>query len=174
LEEAGHAPLGSDGLLFYPYLEGARAPHFNEKATGVWFGIQASHTRAHCVRAIIEGNALQYPPMLKLVERYSGRIPDTLIIVDDEARSAFWNQMKADVTGCVVCTPQVLHGAAMGAAILASLATGLFSNAKEAVRSMIKLGARYQPDPVNQAIYRDVQERYERVYQHLDAVYTAA
>jgi xylulokinase len=174
LAEASLAPLGADGLLFYPYLEGARAPYFNEKATGVWLGLQASHNRAHCVRAIIEGNALQYPPMLKLVERYSGRIPETLILVDDEARSAFWNQIKADVTGCAVCTPRVLHGAAMGAAILASVATGLFADAQAAIRSMIHLDARYEPDPANQALYQQVQARYERIYQHLQAAYAAA
>jgi xylulokinase len=174
LEEASHAPAGSDGLIFYPYLEGARAPRFNDKATGTWFGIKAGHTRSHCVRAIVEGIAYQCAPMLKLVERYSGKIPDTLIIVDDEARSAFWNQMKADITGRVVCTPRVLHGAAMGAAVLASQACGLFSNAKEAVNSMIKIGSRFEPNPVNQAIYRQAQERYERLYQYMDNAYTAS
>lgn len=174
LEEASLAPAGSDGLLFYPYLEGARAPRFNDKATGVWFGIQASHKRAHCIRAIIEGIAFQYTPMLKLVEHYSGRIPDTLILVDDEASSAFWNQMKADVTGCTICTPKVLHGAAMGAAILASIATGVFSNAKEAVGSMVKINAHFKPNPVNQTIYQQIQERYERLYQYMDMAYTAS
>jgi len=174
LEEASHAPAGSDGLLFYPYLEGARTPRYNDKATGVWFGIQASHSRAHCVRAIIEGIAFQCTPTLKLVERYSGRIPDTLIIVDDEARSSFWNQIKADVTGRVVCTPKVLHGAAMGAAILAGIAAGVFLDADEAVKSMIKIDSRFEPNPTNQAIYQQIQDRYERLYQYLDQAYLAS
>jgi sugar (pentulose or hexulose) kinase len=112
--------------------------------------------------------------MLKLVEHYSGKDPETLIIVDDEARSAFWNQMKADITGRVVCSPRVIHGAAMGAAVLASQAAGLFKNTGEAVKSMIKMGPRYEPDPVNQAIYQEAQERYERLYKYMDQVYTAS
>jgi xylulokinase len=173
LQEASQAPAGCDGLFFYPYLEGARAPRFNDKASGIYYGIRASHTRSHCIRAIIEGIAFQYTPMLKIVEHYSSRIPDTLVIVDDEARSSFWNQLKADVTGCEVCTPKVIHGAAMGAAILASIASGLFSDCKDAVNAMIKIEARYKPNPVSQTHYKKIQNRYNNLYSHIDKVYLA-
>lgn len=168
LQEASQAPAGSDGLFYYPYLEGARAPHFNDDATGVFFGILGSHTRAHCIRAILEGIAFQYPPVLRLIEHYSGKVPNTIILVDDEARNPLWNQIKADVTGRVIQTPKVLYAAAMGAAILASLAAGLFPNAAAAVHEMIKPGESYLPNPNNQEIYRQALDRYERVYAYLN------
>ena len=174
LEEAGEVPAGADGLLFYPYLEGARAPHFNEDATGVFFGILTSHTRAHCVRAIVEAVAFQYPPLLEMLESYGGAAPDEIILVDDEARSELWNQIKADVVGLPVRTPQVLYGAALGAAILAALAAGLFPDAAAAAEAMIIPGERYRPDPQKHAVYQKVRERYDRVYEFVDDAYRAA
>src|SRR5437763_12564601 len=55
--EAASAPPGSDGVLWAPYLMGERTPHLDPDARGGWVGIAAAHTRAHLVRAILEGVA---------------------------------------------------------------------------------------------------------------------
>src|ERR1700694_5050651 len=56
-KEAEHAPAGSDGLLFLPYLQGERTPHLDAYARGGWIGLTASHTRRHLVRSVLEGVA---------------------------------------------------------------------------------------------------------------------
>ena len=55
--EAAKAPPGCDGLLWAPYLMGERTPHLDPAARGVLVGLTASHTRAHVIRAILEGVA---------------------------------------------------------------------------------------------------------------------
>src|SRR5882724_2869287 len=53
--EAANVPPGSDGLLWAPYLMGERTPHLDPNARGALIGLTASHTRAHVIRAILEG-----------------------------------------------------------------------------------------------------------------------
>ena len=62
-------------------------PRFNPEATGVFFGVTASTTRAHMARAIIEGIAFQYPPSVDALRSYGLNISE-LTVVDGEARSA--------------------------------------------------------------------------------------
>ena len=60
-EEAAQVPAGADGLLWTPYLMGERTPHLDPFARAALVGLTASHTRAHVVRALMEGVAFQSP-----------------------------------------------------------------------------------------------------------------
>jgi xylulokinase len=66
--EATKAPAGSGGLLWAPYLMGERTPHLDPEARGVLAGITASHTRAHVIRAILEGVAFSLKDTLSIFE----------------------------------------------------------------------------------------------------------
>src|SRR5581483_1638299 len=57
-DEAATAPAGCEGLLWTPYLMGERRPHLDPQARGALVGLTAKHTRAHVVRAILEGVAM--------------------------------------------------------------------------------------------------------------------
>lgn len=174
LAEAARVPPGAKGLMFFPFLEGARAPRYNDNASGVFFGIRAFHDRAHFVRAILEGIAFQYPLVLEEARRFDANIADNITLVDDEARSSLWNQIKADVTGVSITTLKSHNAAAMGAAILAALAAHLFPTVTSAVDSMVKRGHQVPPCPKSNATYRVIRERYEIVYRHLSAAFKAA
>ena len=54
-KEAQKIPVGSEGLIFLPYLMGERTPHKDPYAKGVFFGITMRHTKAHFTRSILEG-----------------------------------------------------------------------------------------------------------------------
>src|ERR1035441_2043982 len=54
IRQAEKVSVGSDGLLWLPYLMGERTPHLDSQARGMWFGLTAAHTRAHLVRSILE------------------------------------------------------------------------------------------------------------------------
>ena len=56
-EEAASAPAGAEGAFWAPYLMGERTPHLDPSARAAFIGLTASHTRAHLVRAIMEGVA---------------------------------------------------------------------------------------------------------------------
>jgi xylulokinase len=171
LAMAASVPRGAEGVQFFPFVDGAqRAPFFQRGATATFVGITRKHTRAHLARALIESIALLYIPTLGLM----GDGADTpLTIVDGEAASPFWNQVKADVMGCPVRTPEVLDAAAMGAAVLASVAAGVHGDVPSAVQQMIRWTPAREPDPVAHAQYRDQWEAYVKTFDALRPIYEA-
>jgi len=168
--EALEVPAGADGLFFFPFLDGSRCPYFNEDATGVFFGIRTEHSRAHFVRAILEGIAFQYPPMLAMLGEYVERL-GSFTLVDGEARSRAWNSIKADVIGRSIRTTKTIEAAAIGSAILAGLAAGIYRDVHEGVAALVAPGEVYEPDPRRHETYERIRDRYDAVYRHLDLAF---
>ncbi|MEZ4698923.1 MAG: gluconokinase [Rhodothermales bacterium] len=97
LEEAAGLPAGSEGLLCIPYLLGERAPYWNARARGVYFGISIQHTLAHFLRAALEGVihtlyaiADRLPPAPR---RSRASMPRGFV------NSPLWTQILADIFG---------------------------------------------------------------------------
>jgi len=170
VEEAMGVPPGADGLIFFPYLDGSRLPYFNEDASGVFFGINPGHRRAHFVRAILEGIAYQYPPLMTILTEYVDDVRN-FTLVDGEARSASWNAIKADVIGRPIATTRTVEAAAVGSAILAGVAAGTFRDIPAAVAALVATGEIVEPDPARSALYRRLRARYDAVYRHLDLAF---
>ena len=120
---AGEIPRGSEGLLCFPYVEGATVPVQDDQARAVYYGISGHHRRAHFSRAILEGIAYQYPALLDVV-RDRGHTVKAMTISDGEARSRQWNQIKADVLGESITPSLRVEAPAIGAAILAGVGGG--------------------------------------------------
>jgi xylulokinase len=161
VEEARAVPPGADGLWFLPFVDGAkRAPWYLEHATGGFMGIVSGHTRAHLARALLEGIAFAYPATLDLVAPGRDR-SRPITLVDGEARSDLWNQIKADVTGVPIRTTRIPESAAVGAAILAGQSAGEFTDAAEGVKRLVRFERLYQPDPQSHARYTELRGRYE-------------
>jgi sugar (pentulose or hexulose) kinase len=169
VEQARSVPPGADGLVFLPFVDGSnRAPWFVEGATGGFLGIVSGHTRAHFVRAILEGIAFQYPPTLELIA--PDRDPShPITLVDGETRSELWNQIKADVLGIPIRTTEIGASAALGAAILAGQAAGLFTDARHGVRDLVRFSRIYEPDPRHNDVYTELRAAHKDVF---DAVRT--
>jgi len=168
--EALEVAPGADGLMFFPFLDGSRLPYFNEDAAGVFFGITNHHRRAHFVRAILEGVAFQYPPLLAMLGDYVDTL-GTFTIVDGEARSPAWNAIKADVIGRPIQTTKTIEAAAIGAAILAGMAAGVYRDARDGVAALVVPGPVVEPDPARHAVYQALLDRYGAVYRHLDPAF---
>jgi xylulokinase len=164
IQLAMEVPPGSDGLMFFPYVAGGeRAPHYIEFASGVFFGITTFHTRAHMARSILEGIAFQYPGTLEVL--MTNRQQDgPLRIVDGEASSSEWTQIKADVLGLPIQPTEVLDASAVGAAILASVAGGLYPDAKAASAAMVRYGTVVQPRTLERDRYAQLRREYERTF----------
>ncbi len=169
LAMAASAPPGAEGVQFFPFIDGAqRAPFYQKGATATFLGITSRHTRAHLARAMIESIALLYVPTLEVMACTDG---SPLTIVDGEAASSFWNQVKADVMGVPVRTPVVLDAAAMGAAVLASVAAGLHPDLPSAAAKMVRWRPALEPDPVAHEGYRDQWARYYWTLERLRPIY---
>jgi sugar (pentulose or hexulose) kinase len=162
---SGIAP-GAEGIRFYPFLDGAgRAPHYLPGATGAFIGIVSGHTRGHVVRALLEGVAYQYPPAMTIAGAGAGAtVRPPIATGDGEARSALWNQIKADVLGVPLRVPRVVELAAAGSAILAGVAGRVFADAAAGVRALVHWDRRFDPDPASHAVYEELRAEYERVF----------
>jgi xylulokinase len=154
-------PAGSDGLLFLPYLSGERTPHPDPLARGAFVGLTVRHTRAHLVRAVLEGVAFGLRDSLDLI-RGTGVAVDQVRASGGGSRSALWRQILADILGAEVVTPATAEGAAYGAAVLAAVGAGWHVSVEDATDGWVTLGNHTEPS--SGADYADSYQRYRDLY----------
>jgi xylulokinase len=168
-EEASAAPPGSDGVLWAPYLMGERTPHLDPRARAALVGLAASHTRAHVVRAILEGVAFSLRDTLNIFEEM--RVPvETIRLGGGGARSSLWRQIQADVYGHAVEILAAEEGAAYGAALLAGVGGGVWPSVEEACARAVRVAARVEPDADTSALLNRRYACFRALYPALRAV----
>lgn len=169
-EEAAEIPPGSAGLIFLPYMFGERSPLWNSKARGVFFGLSYEKTRAHMIRALMEGVGFSLWHNLKTAEEIGVQAKE-LHSVGGASHSSVWTQIKADITGKVVKVPNSDQATTLGAAILAGVGTGVYRDFSEAVAQTVKMKKHYQPDPERHEKYQRCYNLYLEVYEKLKDCY---
>lgn len=163
--EAARVPPGADGLLWAPYLMGERTPHLDPYARAALVGLTASHTRAHVVRAILEGVAFSLKDSFEILKELN--VPcETIRLGGGGARSALWRQIQADVYGHEVETMAAEEGAAYGVALLAGVAAGAWASVDAACDEIVRTRDHVNPDP-------EATELLHRQYQSYIALYPA-
>jgi xylulokinase len=162
-DEAATVPPGCDGLLWTPYLMGERTPHLDPHARGALLGLTAKHTRAHVIRAIMEGVAFSLRDTFTIFEQMG--VPVTRIrLGGGGARSRLWRQIQADVYGHEVECVEAEEGAAYGAALLAGVGAKVWPSVDEACSSVVRVAARVQPRRENIDVMNESYAKYRRVY----------
>jgi xylulokinase len=170
IEEASEIPPGSEGVMYFPYLWGAKAPFFNPRAKGAFVGITHAHTRAHLIRAILEGVAFHYRGVLGLLAEL-GVAVKRLSLTGGEARSEVWNKIKASVAGMPLHVPKVLDAASLGAAILAAVGAKHYGDVRTAAENMVRFERVIDPDPRLAEAYEKLYEKYCAVYRRLEGAF---
>jgi xylulokinase len=171
--EASGVPPGSDGLVFLPCMQGAMAPEWNGAARGVFFGLTLAHTRAHLMRAVLEGSAYALRDILEAMSG-SGLEPRRLTIVGGGAKGPVWRQIKADVTGLPVRIPESVETTAAGAAVLAAVGAGLYASCAEAAERFVAFRSEeHEPEPEAAAAYEEGYALYRDVYAAAKPVFEA-
>lgn len=158
---------GADGLIFLPYMSGERSPIWNAKAKGVYYGLDFSKTRGHLIRASYEGVAYSLKHNLEVAESSSAEIKE-LYAMGGAANSVFWTQIKADITGKRILVPGSDTATTLGAAILAGVATGVYSDYEDAIDKTIEIKKIYEPNPENKIAYDKGFEKYLQIYNNLE------
>jgi xylulokinase len=171
--EAEQAPAASEGLIFLPCLSGAMTPTWNADARGVFFGLSMAHGRGHMVRAILEGTAYG---LRDNVDRMAeiGLNPQEIRAVAGGACGRLWLQIKADVTRLPVTVPRELETTALGAAMLAGVAGGLFANLREAAQAVVAVITTIEPNPAHKQTYDDAYALYRMLYDALQGPFRKA
>ncbi len=142
---AQEVPAGSDGLIMIPHLMGAFSPETNLLARGTFTGFTLSHTRGHFVRALLEGVACMLRRNLDAIETTGLHVRE-IRSTGGGARSALWNQIKADVCERPVITLENEETGLLGDAILAGVATGMFPSIDQACKAMVIARQMIEPD----------------------------
>jgi xylulokinase len=158
-EEASRWPAGSEGLLFAPYLAGERTPHPDPNARGAFVGLAVRHDRGALWRAMLEGVAFGLRDSLELL-RELGVKPQSGRISGGGARSELWLRIVASVLGLPLETTESEEGSAFGAALLAGIHAGVFTDADDAVARCVRPQRRIEPE----WNYDDGYRRFRRLY----------
>ncbi len=169
-ERIAQAPLGSNGVMFHPYLAGERAPRHNPRAKGSLVGITLTTTREDMMRSVVEGIGLNVNLILQSV-RDKGLEITRMPIVGGMGKSAVFRQIFADIMNVELITFEYMdEAAAVGAAVLGGIALGIYED-ESAVKEFMKVTSVTKPNRENHEKYRKIMPLFERVYEAQVPVY---
>jgi xylulokinase len=163
VSEAERVEPGSDGLFFQPYLTGERTPHNDAAARGVFFGLHLGHTRAHLVRAVMEGVCFAMRDSMDLMREMQGTLSEVRA-VGGGSRGSLWRQLQADVYGLPVVTMGPGTGPSYGAAAMAAVGSTEFASIKETVSNWLHVDGTVEPEPGRAALYSELHGAHRELY----------
>jgi len=169
-ELAKTVPPGCDGLIFTPFLTGAMTPADDHHTRSAFINQSLKTTRAHYVRAVMEGVSFNLRWLLPYVEKFMARRFDALNYIGGGAQSGTWCQIMADVLDRPIRQIDDPRQANVrGAALLASLALGHISF--DEIAATVPVKNTYTPNPDNRALYDALAREFVDFYSRNRAMY---
>jgi len=162
-KQAEQVPLGSNRLIYLPYLMGERTPHLDPDCRGVFFGLSAMHTKYSMLRAVMEGVAFSQRDSVEILKGMNINLNE-MLACGGGGTSSLWRQILADVYACPVKTVLLKEGPAFGAAILAGVGSGLYASVQEACKAVIKTNPPQKPITENSIRYNEIYQVYKGLY----------
>jgi gluconokinase len=159
-------PAGSKGLIFLPYLFGERAPVWDEKSSGLFFGIKSSHTHAFFLRATLEGICYSMNQVLEIVESSTEKILQ-LNVGGGFIHSKTWMKILADITGKKLAIIESEDSSAIGAALINMKALKMI---EEYDSLQPKNNLLVEPDLNNHAVYEKYYLVFKKLYNPVKAL----
>jgi xylulokinase len=170
LAPAADVPPGCEGLLFLPYLTGERTPYPDPLARGAFVGLTVRHGQAHMTRAVLEGVAFGLKDSFELMKSAGLAEIHQVRVSGGGARSLLWRQILANVLDVELVTVNTTEGAAFGAALLAGVGAGAWSDVDAACQSTVRLTGSTKPQPEVVALYEGIYVHYGQLYPALKAI----
>nr|WP_321295587.1 FGGY family carbohydrate kinase [uncultured Sphaerochaeta sp.] len=162
MDAAAHqVPVGSEGLLFLPYLSKQIVPKVSLEATGVMYGLSQSHTRAHMTRSIMEGVSFELCTLVRTLEKVLGKHYPVIRVTGGGFSSSLWSSMIATMLGSVLEIPNCIESTALGAAMLGAVGTGAFGTVEEASSRMVSIVNSIKVDDAASAAYQELFISYQ-------------
>jgi len=160
---AAKIAVGSESLLFLPYLTGERTPHANPLARAVFFGATGRHTKSHFIRAILEGVTFGLRDGMEIMKEMG--LPIRQVRVSGGgARSDLWCQIMADIFGKELVRTENPDTTALGSAILAAAGVKYFKSVSEACSRMVRTKEVFRPNKKENKIYDQTYEIFRKLY----------
>lgn len=157
-------PVGSEGLLFLPYLNGERTPHNDPDAKAVYLGMTLKHDKAHMIRSTMEGIVYSMKESYSIFQSLDIK-GDRIIAAGGGAKSPLFRQIQADMYDCPIYVNQGKEQASIGAAMTAAVGSRYFRNYEEACEAMVHLSPEAtEPVPEHVKIYEEEFLRFKEIY----------
>jgi len=154
-------------IVFLPYIFGS---NYDPRARASFVGLEATHTRPQLLRSVMEGIVFCH---LVHIEKLlaSGTRPEAIRLAGGAAKSRTWVQIFADVIGLPVETFDAQELGALGCAMAAAVASGVYADLREASGRMTRSVFRAEPDAARAAVYAKKFELYRKVSAALEGVW---
>lgn len=170
LKDISSVPCGSDGLLFAPYINGERSPHFDAEVRGSFLGLDITHTKDHMLRSVLEGITFSLRDSYEISSGLKGDSIERIISVGGGAKNDTWLQMQADIFNKTIVTLNNEEGPALGAAMLAAMGVQWFSSFEECVNQCVIYDREFSPIADNVQTYNEVYNIYKEVYPSISSI----
>lgn len=162
-------PSKPTNILVLPHFSGTGTPYMDVSSKGAILGLSFDVNRGQMYRALLEGEAYEMNLNLGCLEA-SGVTIDELRTVGGGSRSDLWMQIRADIMRRKVVCLNVEEAGTLGSAMLAGIATGVYTNLKEARNALVKIKKVYYPDINNGKIYKENYKKYKKLYKKVREV----
>ncbi|MBQ6555136.1 MAG: xylulokinase [Firmicutes bacterium] len=165
-ELAAKSPVGSNKLIYLPYLMGERTPHLDADCRGVFFGLSASHNRGDMIRAVMEGVCFSLCDCKDILEEMGIPVKN-MTACGGGSSSDLWSKITADCYGCDIMRLGSAQGPALGAAILAGVGAGIFESVQNACDKFIKADNTVKYSEETHKKYKTIHKLYKKLYTSL-------
>ena len=167
---AAQVPIGSNGLVFHPYINGELTPYADPMLCGSFIGIRAEHTKAEFTRAVLEGVSFSLLDSMIALNELGIPHDSFATLIGGGAKGKLWAQITADMLGITLKTTES-SDSSFGSAMLAGIAVGVFDDAKDAVSKCVKFKSVIEPNKENTDKYAELFRTYKQVHDALAPIY---
>lgn len=162
-KKAEQSPVGSNGLIFHPFLQGERSPFVKPAMRGLLFGLNLKTRKEDVIRAILEGVGYAAKDNIEVFRNRGLSIREARI-TGGAANSPLWCQILADVLDTTILVPTVKDAGLLGSVIEAGVVAKLYNNPFEAAKRMVKIERIFEPNSHNVEKYLKLYPLYKKLY----------
>ena len=167
---ASEIPLGSEGLIFHPYLNGELTPYADPTLCGSFTGIRATHTKAHFTRAVLEGVAFSMLDSKRYLDALHIPYNASATVIGGGAKGKLWRQILSDMLGMALETTES-SDSSLGSAMLAGIAVGVCASPQDAVRKCVRKKGVTRPTAEHTEQYLKLFAQYKKIHDALAPIY---
>lgn len=161
-EIAESIPVGANGLIFHPYLMGELTPHANPMLRGSFIGVSAGHTKAHFVRAVMEGVAMSLLDCKNYLQEKGVKIGNSAYIIGGGAKSKVWRQIVANALNLNLIQTEN-NDSSFGSSMCAGISAGFFKDYDDAIKKCQRIIGETKPILENTEKYAIIFKKYKKI-----------
>ncbi|MDG3002706.1 FGGY-family carbohydrate kinase [Paludisphaera mucosa] len=166
-EKAAVVPPGAEGLVVREDWQGNRSPYKNPQARGAIVGLSLAHGPGHVFRALYEATAMGTRHILDDASHFGLKV-ERVFIGGGGAKSPLWLQIHADVLKKPIHLTREGESCALGSAMTAAVAAGVYKDFDEAAQAMVAVERVVEPNPKHVDVYDELFARYVDLYRRLN------